>query len=72
MKKTLFVVAIILAIFLSPFSSIAALSPLQEKVLEVMKMEHRDEADKIRDRNRRPLRALEFFGLKPLVSHKSI
>lgn len=48
----------------SSFSSNAALSALQEKVLAAMKMEHRNEADTKRDRNRRPLRALEFFGLK--------
>lgn len=46
------------------FSAIAALTPFQEKVLATMKMEHRTEADTARDRNRSPLYALEFFGLK--------
>jgi predicted methyltransferase len=42
----------------------AQLTPLQEKVAAVMKMDHRDDGDTARDRNRDPVRALEFFGLK--------
>ena len=55
----------ITAIFLaSTFSAQAALTPLQEKIKLVMKMEHRTELEMERDRNRDPVRALEFFGLK--------
>ena len=60
MKKSL----LILLIASASFSAVAALSPFQEKVLASIKMEHRTEADTKRDRNRDPLYALEFFGLK--------
>ncbi|MEZ9236138.1 class I SAM-dependent methyltransferase [Shewanella sp. 10N.286.52.A9] len=48
---------------LCSFSSFAALTPFQQDVIEVMKMEHRTDADKQRDDNRAPYYALEFFGL---------
>ena len=64
MKKSLLAMVIASVALTSSFSSNAALSPLQEKVLAAMKMEHRNEVDTKRDRNRRPLHALEFFGLK--------
>ncbi|MEE9302240.1 MAG: hypothetical protein V3U84_00495, partial [Thiotrichaceae bacterium] len=64
MKRSVLTMLIASFALTSAFSSSAALSPLQEKVLVAMKMEHRNEADTERDRNRRPLHALEFFGLK--------
>lgn len=60
MKKLLLIPLITFA----SFSAVAALSPFQEKVLASIKMEHRTEADTTRDRNRAPIYALEFFGLK--------
>lgn len=64
MKKLFLTFAIASVSLTSSFSSNAALTPLQEKVLAAMKMEHRNDTDTKRDRNRRPLRALDFFGLK--------
>lgn len=46
------------------FISQAAQSELQKNISVVMKMEHRNEADTKRDRNRSPAQALEFFGFK--------
>lgn len=60
MKKSL----LILLIASASFSVVAALSPFQEKVLAIIKMEHRTEEDTARDLNRDPLYALEYFGLK--------
>ena len=60
MKKPL--LAILMAT--ASFSALAALSPYQEKIITIMKMEHRTEADKKRDYNRAPWDALVFFGLK--------
>ena len=40
------------------------LSDLQKKVRAAMEMDYRTEADKERDRNRSPARALEFFRMK--------
>lgn len=42
----------------------ADLTTLEKNISNVMNMEHRTEADKARDRNRDPIRALAFFGLK--------
>ncbi len=64
MKKSLIVLVLTSVTLTSSFSSYAAQSTLQEKVLSVMKMEHRNDADTKRDRNRTPHIALEFFGLK--------
>ncbi|MEM8497478.1 MAG: methyltransferase [Pseudomonadota bacterium] len=46
------------------FSAYAAPNSIQDKVLEVMEMEHRTDADIKRDENRSPHRALAFFGLR--------
>ncbi|MEP1447703.1 MAG: methyltransferase [Paraglaciecola sp.] len=57
--------ALLILLFASAsFSAVAALTPFQEKVLEILKMEHRSEVDTKRDSNRDPLYALEYFGLK--------
>ena len=64
MKKSLFAVVIAAATLTNSFYSYAASSSLHEKVLEVMKMDHRTDADTKRDPNRMPHLALEFFGLK--------
>ncbi|MFQ3191713.1 MAG: putative methyltransferase [Paraglaciecola sp.] len=55
---------LILLLASASFSAVAVLSPFQEKVLAIIEMEHRTEADIERDRNRDPIYALEFFGLK--------
>ncbi|WP_299569757.1 methyltransferase [uncultured Shewanella sp.] len=65
MNKTLLASLLVSASAFCSFPSLAALTPFQENVLEVMKMDHRTEADKLRDANRNPEVALEFFGLKP-------
>ncbi|NQZ81792.1 MAG: class I SAM-dependent methyltransferase [Colwellia sp.] len=64
MKKLLSHFSITAFFLASTFSAQAALTPLQEKIKLVMKMEHRTELEMERDRNRDPVRALEFFGLK--------
>lgn len=64
MKKSLLSVVIASIALTSSFASIAKFSLLQEKVLAATKMEHRTQADTKRDRNRNPVAALEFFGLK--------
>ena len=46
------------------FHSHAATGSLQEAVQDVMKMEHRTDADTKRDKNRMPHAALAFFGLR--------
>lgn len=63
MKKYFIQSAITILLLSTCINSFAALTPIQGKVLAAMKMEHRTEADKKRDRNRDPIRALEFFGL---------
>lgn len=42
----------------------AEITPLQKNISNVMKMEHRTDADKKRDANRSPVQALSFFGFK--------
>ncbi|MDO6618561.1 class I SAM-dependent methyltransferase [Shewanella sp. 6_MG-2023] len=64
MNKTLIASLLVTATSLCSFSSIAALTPFQKDVLKVMKMEHRNAADKERDDNRVPYQALAFFGLE--------
>ncbi|MGK0441743.1 MAG: putative methyltransferase [Pseudohongiellaceae bacterium] len=64
MKKLFFALVLTSVALASSFSSYAAQIPLQEKILSAMKMEHRNIADTKRDKNRTPLLALEFFGLK--------
>lgn len=64
MKKLFFTLALTLSTLTSSFASYAAQSPLQEKIVSTMKMEHRNDADTKRDSNRMPALALEFFGLK--------
>lgn len=62
MKKT--ALALGLCIATLPAMAQHSLSPMQEKVKLAMKSDIRKEADTVRDRNRAPVRALEFFGLK--------
>jgi len=63
MNKRLSKIAITALLLSTSISSFAALTPLQDKVIEAMKMDYRAEADTKRDRNRDPVRALDFFGL---------
>jgi len=46
------------------FFAKAQLTPVQKHIQLAMKMDHRNEVDTKRDRNRNPIAALEFFGLK--------
>jgi len=64
MKKLLSQLSVAAIVLTSTLSAQAALTPLQEKVKSAMKMEHRTEQEMKRDRNRDPVRALDFFGLK--------
>ncbi len=64
MKTTILASMISASMFLT-FTASAAITPFQQEVIEVMKMEHRTDADKLRDANRTPEIALDFFGLKP-------
>ncbi|NKB37643.1 MAG: methyltransferase [Gammaproteobacteria bacterium] len=64
MNKSLFTLVLTSAILSSSISSYAEETPLQKKVLAVMEMDHRNDADTKRDPNRMPALALEFFGLK--------
>lgn len=64
MKKIRISSVMVGLLLVNSLANSAELSPMQQKVKAVMKMEHREEADTKRDRNRNPVRALEFFGLK--------
>ena len=64
MNKFLLPVLVSLATLVIPSTVYAASDSLREKVLEVMSMDHRTEADTKRDSNRAPQVALDFFGLK--------
>lgn len=61
MKRT--IILLILWLISNSANSVE-LTALQKKVRQVIKMEHRNNADIIRDENRDPIFALEFFGMK--------
>ena len=63
MKITFTKVALLTALFFISNAN-AEITPLQKNISDVMKMEHRTDADKIRDANRSPIQALSFFGFK--------
>jgi predicted methyltransferase len=61
--KTNSILAIL--VLLSPMlASAQNLTPLQEKVQAVMQMDHRSDAERIRDADRDPVAALDFIGLE--------
>lgn len=62
--KVLYKVCLLVAVCLSSSSVTAETKTLQKNIRDVLKMEHRTDADKSRDRNRSPARALELFGLE--------
>ena len=62
MKRIVMVMVALLC--LTSFAQRPPLTDFQKKVSEAMKMEHRSEANRERDRNRNPVKALEFFRLK--------
>ena len=64
MKKTTLLLAIAGFTLSSSFVASAEESAMQKQVRAAMKMDFRTEADTKRDRNRNPVHALEFFGLK--------
>jgi len=64
MKNKIVILTIASVLLSTSFGTIAAITPVQEKIKSAMKMEHRSDSDKKRDRNRAPMRALDFFGLK--------
>ncbi|CAM2069652.1 Class I SAM-dependent methyltransferase [Sulfidibacter corallicola] len=53
-----------LGLSLSALAQGPQMSDLQKRVQEIMNMEHRSQASKDRDRNRNPVRALEFFRIR--------
>lgn len=64
MKKSTLLMALCCLGAFSPAMAQTQLSPMQQQVKEALNSDIRNEADKKRDRNRAPMRALEFFGLK--------
>ncbi len=58
------ITAAVLALLLPLFATAQGLSPLQQKVSEVMQMDHRSDAEIARDADRDPVAALDFIGLK--------
>ena len=61
MKKCLIKTAVTALLLSTSVNAFAALTPMQDKVLAAMKLDYRTEADTKRDRNRDPIRALDFF-----------
>ncbi len=57
-------VRILLAVFLITLAGIASAGDIEAKVKDALAAESRPEADVARDRNRRPLETLKFFGLE--------
>ena len=57
-------VRILIAVFLIALAGAANAGDIEVKVKEALAAESRPEADVARDRNRRPLETLEFFGLE--------
>ena len=64
MRKILFTSLVVLNVMLISFSAVAAEASIKDRVLEIMAMEHRNDADTARDKNRAPHLALEFMGIK--------
>lgn len=64
MRKVLCLLTIASVALTSSLTVLADGHELQEAVLEVMKMDHRTDADRARDANRAPQQALPFFGLE--------
>jgi predicted methyltransferase len=62
MKISLIKLYAITVLFVS--NTYAETLPLVKNINDVMKMEHRTDADKMRDANRSPAQALSFFGFK--------
>ncbi|MCJ8274452.1 MAG: methyltransferase, partial [Psychrosphaera sp.] len=64
MKKSTLALALCCITAVVPAIAQSKLSPMQEAAKAAMKSDVRNEADTKRDRNRMPVYALEFFGLK--------
>ncbi len=64
MKKSTLALALCCFTAAVPAIAQSQLSPMQEAARAAMKSDIRNEADTKRDRNRMPVYALEFFGLK--------
>jgi predicted methyltransferase len=62
MKKSVVMIWIVLSI--AVYAQRPNLSEFQQKVKTIMEMEHRSEANKKRDRNRDPVRALAFLRMR--------
>ena len=56
--------ALVVAALLTAFSHPLAAGPIDDKVEAALAAESRPQADRDRDRNRRPLETLNFFGLE--------
>ncbi|NRA85142.1 MAG: methyltransferase, partial [Gammaproteobacteria bacterium] len=57
-----------LIVVASFMSSVATAGDFSEKIKQAMQSEHRTEAEQLRDRNRKPVQTLEFFGIKDNMS----
>ena len=57
--------ALLTAILLIPQISYAQESELAQKITEAMESDIREESERDRDRNRRPVQTLDFFGITP-------
>ena len=64
MRKILFTSLVAYNAMLISFCSVAASNSIQDRVSEIMAMDHRTETDTVRDRNRAPQLALEFMGIR--------
>ena len=65
MKKLLPIAVVVATTFAVPVTSFANNAEVNKQVRAIMKMEHRNEKDKKRDRNRNPVAALDFWGMTP-------
>ncbi|MDG2422068.1 MAG: methyltransferase [Gammaproteobacteria bacterium] len=61
-RKHQFIIAVLALI--SPALAFSQLSQIQQKVREVMAMDHRSEAELARDADRDPVNAVDFMGLE--------
>jgi len=64
MKKSTLLSSALALSLTATFSAQAAMTEQQKEIYQVMKMDHRDEADTKRDPNRNPVRALPFWGFQ--------
>ncbi len=64
MKKVIFALLFVVGLLSLNLASAGNFEAAQKNLEGAMKAEVRGEADTIRDRNRKPIETLEFFGLR--------